>query len=84
MNAKQYIRYETPDVICEMTLSVAVKDSAHTITQMPSGEALALANALRIKYSGNMDAVWAELDRLALEVMGYPLSQKFKGAKIDF
>jgi len=57
--------------------------SAYQITQMPNDRALALVRALKAKHCGNMDAVWAELDRLAIKLLGYPLSQKYKGAKID-
>ena len=57
-------------------------EPVHVISDMPSNEALALAKALRIKHNGNMEAVWAELDKLAVEVMGYPLSQKYRNAKL--
>lgn len=84
MNTIYQVIYETPEAIFELMLSVTAKDSAHAITQMPSEGALALAKALRIKHNGDMDAVWAELDQLAIKLLGYPLSQKYKGAKFDF
>ena len=84
MKAQQYIRYETPEVVCELTLSVTIKEPTYIIAQMPSNEAIALVKALKIKHNGNMNKVWVELDQLAIEILGYPISPKFKNAKIDF
>ena len=84
MSVRYQITHETPEAIYELILSVKAKDSEHIITQMPSGDALALAKALKIKNNGNMNAVWSELDKLSTEILGYPLSPKYREANIGF
>ena len=83
MNTKCIIVYETENAICELMISVVEKKPVHSITQMPSKSSLALIEALKAKHNGNIEAVWDELDRVCVEVLGYPLSQKYREAKID-
>ena len=83
MRSYNRIVFETPEATYELTLAVTAKDDVHVINKMPSSQALALVKALKTKHNGDMDAVWAELDKVAVDLLGYPLSQKFKGAKLD-
>jgi hypothetical protein len=83
MNTQCTIIYETQNAICELMISITGKEPVHSITKMPSKSALALVDVLKAKHNGNMEAVWNELDRVCVEVLGYPLSQKYREAKID-